>query len=136
MAKRKQKVRKPKPKRPKRSTKLYPIIWCTGEELAIAVSKKVAHVKVDSTGKAKVRNKDKVNFSQWRDWNSTFREGYKIDLSQCEAGDIVKCPHCGSPVDFRVFPASRPPQLTEVAYDEKDTQADTEKLPDTPGQDI
>ncbi len=126
MAKRRHKPRKSKPSKPRRSQKLYPIIWCTGEELAIAVSRKIVHVKADTTGKYKIRGKDQVNFTQWREWNSTFREGYEIDLSQCEAGEEVLCPKCGEPVDFRVFPASTPPVLTQVEFDEDDKQTKTD----------
>ena len=130
MAKRKFRPRKPERKKPMRSTKLYPIIWCTSEELAIAVSRKIVHTKRDTVGKVKIRNKDQVNHSQWRDWNSEFREGYEIDFSQLKAGEKVYCPKCGEPVDFRVFPASKPPKLTKVKYDADNNRTKTEELSD------
>jgi len=123
MGKRRHKVRKPEIKKPKRSAKLYPIIWCTGEEIAIAVSQKVVSVKRTTTGKYKIRNRDQVNYSQWRDWNSKFREGYEIDFLQCVEGEEVLCPKCGEPVDFRVFPATKVPKLTEVKLDAEDNES-------------
>jgi hypothetical protein len=94
--------------------------------LAIAVSKKVVSIKRDSTGKCKIRNKDQVNESQWRDWNSEFREGYEIDFTKCTEGELVLCPKCGEPVDFRVFPASKPPELTKVKFDVDDKPTKTD----------
>jgi len=127
MSKRRHKVRKPKLNRPKYSVKLYPVIWCTGEDLCIAVSRKVARVKKTTAG-YKIR--DKVDYEQWRDWNSTFREGYEIDMSTLAEGELVICPKCGENCDFRVFPSTKPPQLAKVSFDEKDKLTDPTELPD------
>jgi len=133
MAKRKHKVRKPRPRKPKYSVKLYPVIWCTGEDICIAVSRKVARVKKTTAG---YKIKDKVNYDQWREWNSTFREGYEIDLSQLDAGEKVTCPYCHHDCDFRVFPSTKPPQLSKVAFDDKNKSTDTDELSDIPKQDV
>jgi hypothetical protein len=133
MAKRKHKVRKPKAKKPKYSVKLYPVIWCTGEDICIAVSRKVARVKKTTAG-YKIR--DKVSYDQWREWNSTFREGYEIDLSQLDAGELVVCPNCGENCDFRVFPSTKPPQLAKVKFDGENKSTDTAELSDISGQEV
>ena len=120
MAKRRHKVRKPKPKVMKRSTKLWPIVYCTSEELCIGVSRVAIAVGVTSSGKTKA--KKKVDHTQWKHWNSTFRDGYEIDMSLCKVGEEVRCPKCGELVDFRVFPAHKPPEMTSVSehYNKED----------------
>jgi hypothetical protein len=113
MSKRKHKVRKPIPKISKRSTKLWPIVWCTGEDMCIGVSRMSVGVKYNASGKAK--SKSKVDHTQWKHWNSSFREGYPMDFDNAEAGDIILCPKCGEPVDFRLFPSLRPPEMCDVS---------------------
>jgi len=113
MSKRKHKVGKPKPKICTRSTKLWPIVWCTGEDICIGVSRVSIGVKYDPCGKAKPRTK--VDHTQWLDWNSSFREGYKINFKKAEVGDVVNCPKCGALADFRLFPSLKPPEMTDVS---------------------
>lgn len=117
MGKRKHKLRKRKQKVQKSKVKLYPVIMCTGEDIYIGVSH------------CKLRKNKKVDADQWRVWNSVFRKGYRIDMSDCEPGQMVCCPVCGAPVDFRLFPSSTLPMLAEVCG-EKDSEASIKELPE------
>ena len=112
MAKRKHKVRKKKPKPVKRTHKLWPVIWCTGEDICIGVS----HVSVGLkyTGAGKPKAKSKVSHDQWRSWNSVFRDGYSVDFTGVKVGDTMYCSHCQAKVDFRLFPSMKPPELCDV----------------------
>ena len=85
--------------------------------------------KKASTKRVKAGKAQKVHYNQWRTWNSTFREGYEIDLSAYNPGDIVRCPKCGGPVDFKLFPASRLPRLQQV--DNENQEPETDQPTDT-----
>lgn len=135
MGKRRRKVRKSnkgKGRSPK--VNLYPVIWCTGEEIAIAVSYRTVGVKRDKFGNRVPTRK--VGAEQWKPHNSKFREGYKMDLSQYGPGDVVLCPHCNSKVDFRLFPGTKPPKLVGVSKDEDNKGTPPDELPDTPESEV
>lgn len=125
--KRKKKRKKEKLKRIKRKNFLYPIMWCTGEDLAIAVSR----VRLRICGYGKVaRVKDQVSLEQWHPNRCSFRtEEYVVDLRNATKGERIKCPKCGAVIDFRAFPSSRPPKLTEIT--DVDTKTTAKKLPKT-----
>lgn len=77
----------------------YPTIFCLKEEKTIGLSY------------VRIMGKCKVNMAQWRDDNSKFLDGYKIDMTQYSDGEQVICPKCGSPVDFRLYMSDTRPEL-------------------------
>lgn len=126
MAKRTHHNRKSTPFVTERKTKLWPVIWCTGESICIAVSRKPAKVECHS---GQPKSKEIVEYTQWQDWNSEFRQGYYIDMKQFIKGDKVHCPHCQAPVDFRLFPSHYSPNLVKVDLNENKKNR-TSQLPD------
>jgi len=108
-ADKRRRTRKAKSLRAKRSRahnstiKYWPIMFCPHEELYIAVSH-------DGMGKNATR-KRKVDASAWQEDNSQFLPGYAIEMAQHKPGEVVKCPKCDHPIDFRTFPCSSRPKL-------------------------
>jgi hypothetical protein len=131
MAQRHHKGRVFKPVVSERKTKLWPIIWCTGEAYCIAVSRVPLSVKMTNKGVMKATKV--VDKSQWQKWNSVFRDGYHIDMSNYKDGDIVLCTKCGQPVDFRLFPSYYSPTLTAIQEHENQISR-IEELSDTQTQ--
>jgi phosphomevalonate kinase len=96
----KRKGNKVKRRRTTRMRKYYPIIFCTGEDKAIAISKKFKF------GTVKVNKKDYI------DGNGDFlSDEHKIDFTDVKDGEKISCPKCGSPVDFRLFPSDTLPRF-------------------------
>lgn len=113
MAKRKKKVRRPPIKPPKRKLRYYPVIFCTGENIAIAVSFLDIRVKFNKNNVRK--SKEKVSSKHWiTEGQSQFREGYEIDFNKLNVGYVVRCPKCKAEVDFRLFPSSTKPKMVDV----------------------
>lgn len=81
--------------------KLWPFIWCVGENLAVAVS----------TIAVERKQTVKVGSEHWGVGKAKYRNGYKIDFSKIKIGDMVFCPKCGAPVDFRLMPSNSVPKL-------------------------
>lgn len=111
MAKRTHNIRKPKPQVYKLKYKLWPILFCTEEDKVIGVSYHNIGVKQNACGK--VRPKTKNNKDHWMEWNSKFLSGYRVDFNESKKGDIITCPACGAPVDFRLFPSTTRPNLSD-----------------------
>jgi len=115
MSKRKRKVRKQPPKPIKRKVKLFPVIFCLKENKAIALGLRPLKYKMRGD---RVKLRESVHVTQWQKDNSMFLEGYEIDFHQCNLAEKVLCPKCGGAVDFRVFPSSITPKLTDVSDEE------------------
>jgi hypothetical protein len=111
MAKRAHNVRKPKPQILRLKYKLWPVVFCVEEDKAIGVSYHNIGIKQNASGRRKAKTKS--NKEHWMDWNSKFLEGYRIDFSESKKGDLVMCPVCGAPVDFRLFPSTTKPSLND-----------------------
>lgn len=98
------------------SNRYWPAIFCTGENIFIGISHEPMSFKY---GAPKYRVVDK----HWQPHNCMFRsQEHIIDLSQYKVGDEVKCPKCGSKIDFRLWKSATKPYLVEVKKDERITE--------------
>ena len=86
--------------------KYWAYIQCLGEDIAIAISKAPVNV-MNNFGKIRT---DSVGPMQWAKGNAVFRDfRYNINFDNVKLGEKVLCPHCASPVDFRLIPANEMP---------------------------
>jgi hypothetical protein len=93
----------------KAGRKFYPVIYCQHENTAIGVSNIPLRWKWTGSSAVPI---DVVNFLHWLPGNCKWKPGYEINMTACEAGDVVWCPKCNHPVDFRAFgPVSSVPVL-------------------------
>jgi hypothetical protein len=91
----------------KRVNKYYPAIYCLEEKLFIGVSREAVPPR-KAVGY-------KVNVKDWLPHNCNFRaREYIIDLRKHKEGDVINCPKCNKPVDFRLWMSSTKPLLVEV----------------------
>lgn len=90
--------------------KWWPTIYCLNEKIFIGVS----HVPMKVVGG---KGLSKVNKDHWSKINSKFREGYSIDMTKYQDGEIVHCPHCGYRVDFRLWKSSTVPEFLPISLD-------------------
>lgn len=136
MGKRTHKLRKPDRGRQNikaRYPNLYPTIYCTAEQMYIAVSTRPlpAYWKtrtVNGVRHKEIAYKKRITHDYFADWCCKWRDPkYKIDMTQFKVGDLVRCPHCKCEVDFRAFPSSTIPEFKEVNKD--DQEGNTEELP-------
>lgn len=126
MSKRKRQTKTNKPKAPKRKLRYYPVMFCVHEDLAIALCTVPVGLKGDRFGR--IKPKEKVIYKHWMQHNCTFRaEEYVFNMKMYQEMDIVRCPKCGNPIDFRLFPSTCLPKLVEVT----DEKTRTEKYPET-----
>jgi hypothetical protein len=117
----KRKRKKEEERRRNAENLFWPAIFCLGENIFIGVS------LIYSTSR-KLANGRIVSKTDW-DVNCKFRKPeYKIDMSNAKFGDIIKCPKCGSNVDFRIWISAKEPNFVEVVNDKKN---DTQEFPNT-----
>ena len=76
----------------------WPTIFCVRENTPIAVGvRPVMYVQNMGLKKFEPVSKAHFNGAVWRN------VAHIIDFSKCKVGEKVLCPHCGGPVDFRIF---------------------------------
>lgn len=109
MPKRKQKRKNNNKPAIKKPLYLYPVVWCVTECKVIAFSRDPLKVK---SGKNRFKVVDKVNIKQWTECVFESEE-YTINFEQYIDGDVVLCPKCHKPVDFRAFPSSTLPEFNK-----------------------
>lgn len=101
----------------------WPAIFCLGENIFIGVS-------LACSTSRRMAEERTVSKTDWED-NCRFRDRkYKIDMSNMKFGDIVKCPNCGSNIDFRIWVSAKEPKFVEVINDKKNNVkelSDTQK---------
>jgi len=95
----------------KRKVKFFPVVFCLKENKAIALGLQPLKYRVRNN---QLKIKEKVEQVHWQPHNSIMLAGYEIDFTKCQEADKVFCPKCGGAVDFRVFPSSTIPKLTDV----------------------
>lgn len=123
MAKRTRNIKKPEyGKRiiKSRYPKLYPSLYCLSENKYICFSVKclkpyIKTVHVDGKHPKRVLNyKKRIDPNHFNHVFCTWtHDSYKIDLKNYKSGDIVKCPVCNGPVDFRAFPSNSLPKFVD-----------------------
>jgi hypothetical protein len=90
----------------KEKNKYYPSLFCLGEKIFIAVS----NIKVGLG-----HSKYKIELEHWTHLNARFRsEEYRINFPELKPGLTlveVKCPKCGSLVDFRMWMSAKRPEF-------------------------
>jgi len=85
----------------------WPAIFCTREKIFIGVSYNTLKAQFGVIQK-------QVTKDQWYPEISKFRsEEYRIDFTKFKKGDLVLCPKCNGPVDFRVWLSATVPEFTK-----------------------
>lgn len=106
----------------KPQNRYYPAIYCVKERLFIAWSE--ARIPVVG-GRVIYR----VNWRHWTNDITHWREDkYIISMAKYSVGDVVKCPHCGHSVDFRLWLSCEKPKFMEISNDQ---ETNIKELPNT-----